>query len=219
MSKDLEQVKGYFYNNAAIFDSIYSGKRGPVMRWVDRTFRSDMYERFYLSMQHSDSIEGKTVLDVGCGSGRYSVEFAKRGAAKVVGIDLAERMIQLAGTIAHEQDVNDQCEFFGGDFLNHKFDDQFDIIIAMGVFDYLQNPLEFITKMCSLSRGKVLASFPSYHILRTPIRKVRYRIKRCPVYFYRRSTIDSLLKAAHLENYSITKINGAGMDYFVSVDV
>ena len=38
-------------------------------------------------------LEGKEILDLGCGFGEHCVEYVKRGAKRVVGIDLSEKMI------------------------------------------------------------------------------------------------------------------------------
>ena len=62
----------------------------------------------------------------------------------------------------------------------------------------------------------MIASFPSISWYRTPIRKVRYVIKRCPVYFYRREQIEQLGKAAGFAQTDISKIDGAGQDYFAT---
>ena len=44
----------------------------------------------------ADYIKGKTVLDMGCGSGRFSIALSMLGARKVVGIDLQEKSYQVA---------------------------------------------------------------------------------------------------------------------------
>lgn len=41
-------------------------------------------------------VAGKTILDLGCGSGFYTKQFKQRGAAQVVGVDLALKMIESA---------------------------------------------------------------------------------------------------------------------------
>ena len=41
-------------------------------------------------------LTGKTVLDIGCNAGFYSVEMARRGAARVVGIDSDDRYLEQA---------------------------------------------------------------------------------------------------------------------------
>ena len=41
-------------------------------------------------------LEGKTVIDLGCGYGEHCMEYIQRGAAKVVGIDISEKMLVVA---------------------------------------------------------------------------------------------------------------------------
>ena len=60
-----------------------------------------------------------------------------------------------------------------------------------------------------------MASFPRYRV-RTPIREVRYRLKRCPVYFYDDRHVHALGAAAGFASTEVDKIPGAGMDYFVT---
>jgi putative methylase len=61
-------------------------------------------------------IEGKTVLDLGCGSGRLAIGAALVGAAKVVGIDVDEGSIKLAKENAEAADVD--VEFVLGDIAD-----------------------------------------------------------------------------------------------------
>ena len=56
-------------------------------------------------------------------------------------------------------------------------------------------------------------SFPSKHWFRTPLRRVRYWVKRCPVYFYEAGQAEELMGRAGFEGVSVAKIRGAGMDY------
>ena len=41
-------------------------------------------------------LEGKSVIDLGCGYGEHCMEYVRRGAAKVVGIDISEKMLAVA---------------------------------------------------------------------------------------------------------------------------
>jgi ubiquinone/menaquinone biosynthesis C-methylase UbiE len=50
------------------------------------------------------SLRGKSLIDIGCGPGTYSVEFAKRGA-NVLGIDLSQKMLDKARNNAKIADV------------------------------------------------------------------------------------------------------------------
>ena len=94
--------------------------------------------------------------------------------------------------------------------MNFQVSESFDVVIAMGFFDYVQSPVPVLQRMAGFARHSVIASFPSISWYRTPIRKVRYFFKRCPVYFYRSSEIDFLGKAAGFARTEIVKIEGAG---------
>ena len=60
-------------------------------------------------------------------------------------------------------------------------------------------------------------SFPSKHWLRTPLRKYRYALRNCPVYFYDEPQVRSLAQQTGFGKIEIYKIPGAGMDYHVSL--
>lgn len=80
---------GYFDSYANEFDSIYGSGKGLPHRLVNRYLRGSVRERFKLTLEACSPVEGKTVLDVGCGPGHYSVGLAMLGAKEVTGIDFA----------------------------------------------------------------------------------------------------------------------------------
>ena len=41
-------------------------------------------------------LSGKSVLDLGCGYGHNCLDFVNKGAAKVVGIDISQKMLEIA---------------------------------------------------------------------------------------------------------------------------
>jgi malonyl-CoA O-methyltransferase len=53
-------------------------------------------ERAMLGLM-SATLQGQVVLDAGCGSGRYMLHALRRGAARVIGVDLSPEMLQRAG--------------------------------------------------------------------------------------------------------------------------
>lgn len=215
---ETDNVRDYFTRAAATFDSLYAEREmGPLERAINRRFRRDIYERFLLTMEHVRKYQLKSALDIGCGSGRYLVGLLDAGLDRVVGIDLSPGMIELAR--AHIRDVDGATgsrELVTGDFLEHQTDERFDVAIAQGVFDYVSDPLTFLKKMKVAATHSAIASFPSISVYRTPIRKLRYRIKRCPVYFYDRGRIEGLAAAAGFARHEIVKIKGAGQDYVVT---
>lgn len=213
------RVQRLFDRTAKKFDEFYAEKKTPLKRFLDRHFHSDIFKRFELTFQHSEPIQDKTVLDVGCGSGLYCIEFARRGARRVVGIDFAPKMLELARESARRWQVNDRCQFIQGDFLAHQFQEQFDYTVAMGVFDYLREPVIFLQRMGKVTRNKILISVPPVHWYRTPIRKFRYIFKRAPVFLYTSAKLKKILCQAGFTKFEIIKIPGAGMDFFVDISL
>jgi len=207
------QVGTYFDRAATMFDTFYDKKRTRLMRWVDRKFRSDMFERFRLTFEALGPLVDKTVLDVGCGSGPYVVEAVRRGARRVVGLDMAPAMLDLAQRRAAATGVADRCEFVEGTFPADAPDGTFDHAIIMGVMDYVPDAQAFLKALRERVRGRAVLSFPSKHWFRTPLRKARYWIKRCPVYFFDAAQIETLMHDAGFSNVRVEKISGAGMDY------
>ncbi|MEQ1966185.1 methyltransferase domain-containing protein [Xenorhabdus nematophila] len=82
-------------------------------------------------------IQGKSVLDLACGYGYYGRELHRRGASKVVGIDVSEKMIELAK--AKSTQYGDNIEFHVQDVCAMQLDEKFDIVIAAFLFHYAQS--------------------------------------------------------------------------------
>ena len=92
------QVGEYFDKASVIFDTFYDDQRSPLMRWVDHHFRRDIYERFERTFVAITPLDGKTVLDVGCGSGPFAVECARRAIRrKDKAQGTSERTLQATG--------------------------------------------------------------------------------------------------------------------------
>ncbi len=215
---DAARVEQYFTRSAVLFDSLYDAENAAsAVKWLNRTFRRDIYERFRLTLDHVQGHRLQSVLDVGCGSGRYEVGLAGIGVRKIVALDVSPGMIQLAReNTGNRSEMQASLEFVQQDFAAFQASGTFDAVLAMGFFDYVQDPLPVLQRMRGFARHSVIASFPSVSWYRTPIRKVRYFAKHCPVYFYRRSHIDRLALSAGFARHEITKIAGAGQDYFVA---
>lgn len=86
-------------------------------------------------------LSGKSVLDIGCNAGFYSVEMKRRGAERVVGIDSDERYLAQARFACAE------LGFEGIEFRNMSVYDvaalgeKFDFVVFMGVLYHLRHPL------------------------------------------------------------------------------
>lgn len=77
------------------------------------------------------------ILDIGCGTGRHSVELAKRGYY-VVGIDLSMNMLNKARFNAKKEKVN--VQFIQADARQLNFDNEFNLVIMLceGAFPLME---------------------------------------------------------------------------------
>jgi len=83
------------------------------------------------------SIEEKTILDVGCGTGRHALELTRRGF-RVCGLDLSAEMLAAARKKAHQQGLD--VEFIQGDARHLDFNQEFDgvTILCEGGFSLME---------------------------------------------------------------------------------
>ena len=92
-------------------------------------------------------LAGKSILDLGCGEGFYTRKFKQKGAARVVGVDISPRMIELARQeeaqepLGIEYIINDVCEL--GKIGN------FNLVVASFLLNYAQTKEELV-KMCQI---------------------------------------------------------------------
>ena len=87
-----------------------------------------------------DDLSGKSVLDIGCNAGFYSLEMKRRGAARVLGVDFDERYLAQARFAAEVRGVDiefRQLSVYDVGTLGEKFD----LVIFMGVLYHLRHPL------------------------------------------------------------------------------
>jgi 2-polyprenyl-3-methyl-5-hydroxy-6-metoxy-1,4-benzoquinol methylase len=197
-----KRVAHHFENDAMRFDAIYreSGKNW-FSRFVDNRWRGVVQRRLELAVAELSPLQGKSILDVGCGSGRYCHAFAAGGAARVLGIDFAPAMIDIANRLAAEQGLGDRCEFRVGTFPADLREERFNASTAMGYFDYVENPEEHLRAMRAHTTGVVLMSFPKAVEWRVPVRRVRFAIRRVPLFLYYERQVRELLSRAGIENH------------------
>jgi len=213
-----DKVRDHFHEDATRFDAIYDEKKGLFASFIDNYWRGVVQKRLELNIEKLKPFEGKTILDVGCGSGRFCIAFAQNGAAKVVGVDFARGMIEIADKLAAEAGVADKCEFRVGGFPEVIADGEgpFDASTGNGFFDYIENPVPIITKMRELTRGRMILSFPKAIEWRVPIRRIRFWLKGTPLFLYKESQVRDILTRSGVTSYEFIHLD---RDYLVVADV
>lgn len=200
MEKAPSQID-YWDEHTDEFDAIYSHEKSGFSNLLDAIFRKDMYQRFQFTLDRSQPISGRSFLDAGCGPGYYSLELARRGAKSVTGIDYSDKMIQMANQRLVKENLQDNCRFQVKDILDFDSESKFDISIAMGLFDYIEDPVPALKRMKALTTDRMILSFPRLYTWRAPVRKVRLKTKKLPVFFYSRKRLKAIFGSAGFKRY------------------
>lgn len=92
-------------------------------------------------------LNGKSVLDLGCGYGHNCVDFVNRGAARVVGIDISEKML----SVAKEESAQSKIEYLNMSMTDiSKLGETFDFIYSSLAFHYVKDFDAFAKDMYSV---------------------------------------------------------------------
>jgi len=208
------KVSQFFDGYAHDFDAIYGNKNGWFNSIINKLFRRTMERRYRKTLEGCSPIAGRSVLDVGCGPGHYSVALAKKGAGEVLGIDFAEGMLQVARERAAREGVT-TCRFEKRDFLHFNFERKFDYTVVMGFMDYAQQPAEVVERVLSLTAVRAFFSFPLDHGILAWQRKIRYK-SRCELYMYTEDEVRQLFVNHHEAQVGMESL---GRDLFVTVQM
>ena len=85
-------------------------------------------------------LSGKTVLDIGCNAGFYSMEMKRRGAARVLGVDFDEDYLAQARFAAEVEGLD--IEFRQMSVYDvGQLGERFDVVFFIGVLYHLRHPL------------------------------------------------------------------------------
>ena len=105
-------------------------------------------------------VPGATILDVGCGPGTITIDFATRVApAHVIGMDSSTEIIEKATLLAAERDVGN-VEFVTGNAYELPYaDGTFDIVHAHQVLQHVSNPVAMLRELRRVRKpGGVVAA-------------------------------------------------------------
>ena len=115
----------YFSKDANKRAKFMFGLIAPIYAQVDPHLVKG-YQKTIQKLDDEISIEGKTVLDIGTGTGAWAMKFLQSNAAKVHGVDLSPKMYIVS------KEKHPEIEFSIGDAedLKEFADNSFDIVTA-----------------------------------------------------------------------------------------
>lgn len=203
----------FFDHYSASFDEIYGGGRTPWARFINRQFRTSLWLRFAETLAACQPVANKLILDVGCGPGHYVAALAQAGALRVVGLDSAPSMIELAKARCKHAGLEKRCELICTKFEDFHARGRFDHVICMGFLEYVAEPLPLLEGMMQMCKGTALFSLPDRHGFLAWQRRVRYRF-RTPLFMYSLDEVEALFKSAqHVADFEIRRL---ARDFFIS---
>jgi SAM-dependent methyltransferase len=124
---------------ATDYDSIAERyRRAKLQPW------RSMVESFTLMGLVGD-LSGRSVVDLACGEGYYTRLLRRAGAARVVGVDLSQRMIELARAEEAEHPLG--IDYLAGDARDLHLPGTFDLALAAYLLNYARNREE-LAAMC-----------------------------------------------------------------------
>lgn len=139
MATTLQRL-GPWYHNVVFAPGVMSNPSNadyPASRWriLDEVIPKDL--------------SGKSVLDIGCNSGFFSLEMKKRGASRVVGVDIMPHLLAQSRFASHWFDLPMElyeCGAYDVASLGAKFD----IVVFIGVLYHLKHPLYALEQIASI---------------------------------------------------------------------
>jgi len=143
---------------------------GDFYRALDEIKLKDT-EVYSLPYWDFNGYEGKKVLDIGCGPGWYTVQYAK-GGADVTGVDLTEQAVNLAGKFIEIEGL-DNARVQQADAQNLPFDDNtFDLAASSGVLHHVPDPQQAFREVRRVLKPGGEAKLTLYYkniLLRNPL--------------------------------------------------
>lgn len=133
--------------------------------------------RISRSISESFDFRGASVLDLGCGDGAYTVEFATLGVRQIVGLDPAAVAIEAARTRAQALGLSDIVSFEVGNIYaldEYLAPGRFDCIVIRGVLHHLPDPGRALAGLSAFA-GTVVVLEPNGN---NPVLKLLERFSR-----------------------------------------
>ncbi len=178
---------------------------------MQRVLRPGLFRRREFALDVVRSYPSPRVLDVGCGSGRVGELALEQGAGEYVGIDFSEPMLALAEERLGR--FGARMRLVRGDFLEEDLEGRFDVVLALGFFDYQAEPERFARRFGELTApgGSVVGSFPRWNWVKGPVRKLRYEvIGDCPIFDYTEPQLRALFTEAGFADVDIQRPGRGG---------
>jgi len=159
---DLSDVGDFYSREASHYDA--DRWRGPIGEHVHETYLDHVRSLL-------EEVEGESCLEVGCGTGRLTLELAARGL-RVTALDISDEMLEMTRRKLDAHHLLERVELRKQDVrdLQKDSDEQFDLVCAFNVLNHVPNHERALDAMVNQLRtgGTLLLGFPSLYSLYLP---------------------------------------------------
>jgi len=160
--------------NIQKFNSDVVANAGYVYTADDRLSSRIANERLSKAVMQMARLEGKRVIDVGCGDGKYTMELLSGRPAYVLGVDAAKSAVDTAAKKAYRAKARN-VEFRVMDFYKLKeLNERFDIAIVRGVLHHLYDLEKAVAAVSGIANEVVVIEPNGYN----PVLKVIERVSK-----------------------------------------
>jgi SAM-dependent methyltransferase len=117
------------------------------------------------------NLKGKSIMDLGCGYGENCKEFSRLGASKVLGIDISEKMLQ----VANKENKCDNINFVKMSMNDlSTIDGKYDVVVSSLAVHYVENFDNLVNNVYNLLSDNGYFIFSQEHPLTTALLKENY---------------------------------------------
>jgi 2-polyprenyl-3-methyl-5-hydroxy-6-metoxy-1,4-benzoquinol methylase len=194
--EDRDSARDYFDELAPEYDRAFRLQgRGPLNAVVNRLFRGRTFARRMRLLEGLFSrlrLEGRSVLDLGCGSGQVSLLAAAMGA-RVHGIDIAPAMLALAREAAARSGLSDRARFTEGDVSRDELPEA-DVVLLVGVVEYYRDLDALVGRAARAARETLVIAHANRVLYRMALRHAMARLGKLNLYYH---PMHAVAAAAH----------------------
>lgn len=101
--------------------------------------------------RQAQGLDGKRLLDIGCGGGILTEALAQRGA-RVTGIDMAERSLEVARMHLHESKLEIEYEQSTAEAFADRHAGEFDVVTCLEMLEHVPEPASAVAAAAHLLR-------------------------------------------------------------------
>jgi SAM-dependent methyltransferase len=191
-----DPVERYFDRRARAYDRRYDRER------LQRIIRPSLLRGRDATVALARSLGGPRVLEAGCGPGRLGEALLAAGVAEYVGVDVSRAMVERAQ--ARLARFGDRATVIHAPVAAAPVEGPFELVVALGLFDYLDDPEATLGRMTAACAGVLIATFPRWDVVRDPVRTLVYRYGYgCRLRHYDERRLAALLHDCGLDDATV----------------